>query len=279
MLDTDQLETPLGGVEIRLEAADGTTQTTFTAADGSYRFEGLAPGDYTITEDPDGKLQQVFADGAESAGSQGGNADSSADQISITELAADTSGVDNQHTEGSLQLGFVSRRDFLASTLPTHANAVVEPGAERALAYTLGSGWEDVESALIRLTEDRTEIELQITDTSGTEVATLDAEDPAQVRFRGQTSGIYLVGIIGSREDYAFAPVTAAATAGSGLAGAADSALQQLATEDPLPDGASSESAGGELGGLSAGAGEADAEAVDTVFGEPVLDGGTESTL
>ena len=70
--------------------------------------------------------------------------------------------------------------------------------------------------------------------------------------------------------------MTAAATAGSGLAGAADIALQQLATEDPLPDGASSESTGEDLGGLSAGGG---GEAVDTVFGDPVLGGGLELTL
>jgi large repetitive protein len=61
-------DTPLAGVTVTLGGA--ATATTTTDASGSYRFEGLAAGTYTVTE-----TQPVnYAEGGQQAGSAGGNA-------------------------------------------------------------------------------------------------------------------------------------------------------------------------------------------------------------
>lgn len=39
----------LAGVQVSLAADDGSTQSTSTAGDGSYAFEGVAPGDYEVS--------------------------------------------------------------------------------------------------------------------------------------------------------------------------------------------------------------------------------------
>ncbi|MEX0820444.1 MAG: Ig-like domain-containing protein, partial [Pirellulaceae bacterium] len=73
-------------------------QTT-TASDGAYTFDGLAPGDYTITQtQPTGERNGVpIVDGKDTIGSQGGTV-SANDQFSIT-LAEGTEGGDNNFGE------------------------------------------------------------------------------------------------------------------------------------------------------------------------------------
>ncbi|WP_164101248.1 SdrD B-like domain-containing protein [Candidatus Laterigemmans baculatus] len=62
-------ERPLAGVTIRLHDADGTViATTTTAADGSYKFANLRPGEYRVSEvQPEGLFQ-----GGQKVGSGGG---------------------------------------------------------------------------------------------------------------------------------------------------------------------------------------------------------------
>lgn len=75
----DSGEAPIAGVTMRLLAADGTPTgvTTVTAADGTYSFEGLAPGTYGVAEDqPSG-----YFDGIDAAGSEGGLASNPGDSI------------------------------------------------------------------------------------------------------------------------------------------------------------------------------------------------------
>ena len=215
-LDTLLGEVPVGGVEILLTSSTGVSQTTYTTADGRYRFEDLVEGDYTITQDPNRVLQEVFTDGADSVGTQGGTVDDSNDQISIDNLAPGINGEDNLHAEGNLQLGFFSRRDLLSRTPQTKFVAIVQPGASRAVAYTLDTGWEGIDAAEVTLSEDRTELDVRITEGGVTEAVVLDATDPDQVWFRGQRNDTYLLGIVGSRSDWAFAPVSASA-ASSGV--------------------------------------------------------------
>ncbi len=45
-------DTPLQNIRVNLSMPDGTTRTTTTANDGTYRFLSLAPGSYTVTIDP-----------------------------------------------------------------------------------------------------------------------------------------------------------------------------------------------------------------------------------
>ena len=253
-LDSGVGEVAVGGVEILLTGPAGTAQTTYTAADGSYLFENLVEGDYTITEDPSGILRQVFADGADSVGSQGGTVDDANDQIVISDLAPESSGQNNLHAEGNLQTGFISRRDFLSRTPQTEFVAIVQPGAARAIAYTLQSGWEGIDSAEVQLSEDRTELEVRITENAVTEAVVLDATDPAQVWFRGRRDDTYMLGIVGSRSDWAFAPVAGGSSSGTSEDGAlgTSSLFGDDAIDSLLPEGD----------------GESETETVDALFGE-----------
>ncbi|MCA9228216.1 MAG: carboxypeptidase regulatory-like domain-containing protein, partial [Planctomycetales bacterium] len=80
----DAGETPLQGVKVELlDSAGKVIATTTTDTTGYYKFEGLAPGSYTVREtQPDG-----YFHGGQVAGSKGGD-DSQADRISSIVIGA-----------------------------------------------------------------------------------------------------------------------------------------------------------------------------------------------
>jgi len=101
----DPGELGIGGVSLTLKVWNGaayvdlpTVTTTFTAADGSYKFEGLAPGKYRVVEtQPSG----YFSVGAK-AGNIGGVTDgvvTSVDIISDVVLEPDQNSVHNDFAE------------------------------------------------------------------------------------------------------------------------------------------------------------------------------------
>ncbi|HRW82399.1 MAG TPA: SdrD B-like domain-containing protein [Methanothrix sp.] len=90
----DADEPGLAGWTINLVAPDGTETSTTTAEDGSYMFEGLAAGSYTISEEsqsgwtpiaPDTGSQSVNLSDADAADVSFGNAISEAPPENITE--------------------------------------------------------------------------------------------------------------------------------------------------------------------------------------------------
>ncbi|MFT4873119.1 MAG: putative repeat protein (TIGR01451 family) [Congregibacter sp.] len=87
----DAGEPSIGGVEIRLTGP--VTVTTTTAADGSWSFSGLPPGDYTVTEVQPGG----WADGQDTRGTVGGlpeGDDALSDVISLITLGPGDAGVE-----------------------------------------------------------------------------------------------------------------------------------------------------------------------------------------
>lgn len=93
----DPGEAPISGVTIGLSGLDDTGAevdlTATTAADGSYHFGNLRPGDYTLKEtQPAGYL-----DGQDSIGSQGGSVGD--DQFSDVTLDPGTNGTNNNFGE------------------------------------------------------------------------------------------------------------------------------------------------------------------------------------
>jgi hypothetical protein len=94
----DTGEQGISGVNVTLSGTNDLGQTISlsqtTAADGSYQFQGLRPGNYTLKERlPDGQ----FLEGTDSVGSQGGSV--SEDQISSIVPTPGTVGTDNDFAE------------------------------------------------------------------------------------------------------------------------------------------------------------------------------------
>ncbi|MDA7980313.1 MAG: LEPR-XLL domain-containing protein [Pirellulales bacterium] len=87
LIDSGEMLLPGVTVEL-LDSRGAVIGTTTTAADGSYVFEGLMPGMYSVREiQPSG-----FFDGLDTAGDAGGAADNPGDQISGAQLAANQQG-------------------------------------------------------------------------------------------------------------------------------------------------------------------------------------------
>jgi hypothetical protein len=130
----DAAESGVSGVTITLTGTDSsgkavnTSQTT--ASDGSYKFAGLNAGSYTITETQPTTLTY----GSEQIGSQGG--DASVPNTFTIQLAADTTGANNNFAELGEKAIYISLRDFLnvvASTSSDVATASDSPFSVRAL--------------------------------------------------------------------------------------------------------------------------------------------------
>jgi hypothetical protein len=89
---------PLSGVTVNLtgvnDLGNQVSQTTTTAADGSYSFSQLRPGVYTLTK---ATTPAGYLDGKDTAGSQGGVAGT--DQISQINLDSNVNGVNNDFAE------------------------------------------------------------------------------------------------------------------------------------------------------------------------------------
>ena len=108
-------------------------QTTLTQADGSYQFDSLPAGNYTIVET---QPQQYLSGGKDTAGNLGGQA-STNDVISQIVLAAGQKGTEYNFGEYLLAPGYLSKRLALAST-PTTASAVAARRVQAAGGFDGG---------------------------------------------------------------------------------------------------------------------------------------------
>jgi hypothetical protein len=201
----DEGELAIGGVALNLNGADDFDQTVETASDGSYQFEDLEAGDFTITEDPEKELQLFLQNGTATVGSQGGTADSEADQIDIPNLAADAQGTGNNFSELVRKPEFWSKRDFLASTPSENILAAVDADTNETEWFAVSDAWQQFTSVDLSLSTDLEQVTLTVTDSEDeTQSTTLDATDPQQVRFLGNVGNTFLIGIVGEPEDFVF---------------------------------------------------------------------------
>ena len=62
--DNDDVgDTPIEGVEVTLTAVDsGETFTTTTDENGNYSFDGLEPGEYTVTFQDESEIDEDYVD-------------------------------------------------------------------------------------------------------------------------------------------------------------------------------------------------------------------------
>jgi uncharacterized repeat protein (TIGR01451 family) len=126
-------EEGIPGVVITLTGPNGLTKTTTTAADGSWFFDELPPGEYTLTEThPSG-----WEDGQDTAGSKGGNATD--DVISNVTLVAGDNAVNYNFGEKLPQSLALTATAMCVNNLP-YVNYVVssaEPFDSSAPLFTL----------------------------------------------------------------------------------------------------------------------------------------------
>jgi hypothetical protein len=99
----------LGGVGITLKDAGGNTvATTTTAADGSYRFAGLAAGTYSVSEAATPGYAEASNNVGTVNGSSSGTAPAGKDELDSVQLTAGSAGINYDFGEAGASLsGFV----------------------------------------------------------------------------------------------------------------------------------------------------------------------------
>ncbi|MFV1965370.1 MAG: Ig-like domain-containing protein [Pirellulaceae bacterium] len=195
----DAGERPIGHVTLSLSGSDlrgeSVQRVTRTAADGSYRFEGLAPGNYEIAE-----TQPVhLIDGRDAAGSQGGSAEVN-DRISIV-LGEGIDGTGNNFGERGFVTEMINISFFFASTPQTVAYAAATP--DGCYWFMATEDWEGVNSANFELPPDGETVALTLTDAQQRELQTqFDTTSSRQARVVGQRHGAALVQVAGQPADF-----------------------------------------------------------------------------
>ena len=121
----DAGEAAMSGVTITLTGTDANSapvnRTLKTAADGSYKFDLLLPGNYTVSQ-----TQPAFViDGKETAGSTGGTTTQN-DKIAFTSLAQNSNVTGNNFGERGRKAEHISLRDFFASSSRNYVAAVLD---------------------------------------------------------------------------------------------------------------------------------------------------------
>jgi VCBS repeat-containing protein len=180
-------ELPIVGITITLTgtATAGTNtavnQTFKTLEDGSYKFENLAPGTYQIKE----TQPQFLIDGKGTAGSQGGTV--TANQIAITNMAQNTTGINNNFGELGRQLTTVSIRDFFSSTSRNYARAAFDSTGNELWHTVSGSDWTGTTNAFT-LQSSQSQIKLDSTNSQSQTTSTMVATN-LPVYLSGTASG------------------------------------------------------------------------------------------
>ena len=206
----DVAERTLGGVTVTLDGVDQSSEavnlTTTTAADGSYEFLDLVPGDYTIRQ----VQPQFLRDGGDTIGNQGGD-DSVDDQFTI-ELDQDVVGTGNNFGELGRKAQYVSIVDFLASTSHEAIMAATDTAAG-PLWVSLGDGWDGFDSAEVVLSNDLATVQLTLVDdTDGVFTTTVPAAGNPQVHILGNEGDAYLLRIVGDSSQFDLQPTTTTAS-------------------------------------------------------------------
>jgi protocatechuate 3,4-dioxygenase beta subunit len=136
-------EAGIAGVSIRLTGTNDLSQsidtTVQTGANGTYSFPGLRPGTYKLAEMPPAGYQ----DGKDTAGTSGGDAVTTNDQISNIALQSGATATGYLFAEHSIA-------DIAISQSPT--SKTVAPGGKVTITYTItnkGIGTASAVSALV----------------------------------------------------------------------------------------------------------------------------------
>ncbi len=202
----DSAELPLAGVTITLTGTTVSNQTVNlsveTLDDGSYKFENLAPGNYTLVQ-----TQPAFTiDGKDTAGSQGGTVTNN--QIAITNMAQGTMGINNNFGERGRDVSTFSIADLFSSNSRNYAIAAFD-GAGNELWHSMsGPGWQTFNNASFSLPTSG-QLHVQAINNASQTVATTVNTTSHKLDLLGEASGMKLYRLKGGPSNFTFAPVTA----------------------------------------------------------------------
>lgn len=223
----DTGEQPIAGVAMRLQGTDsfGVTvnRTTSTAADGTYFFRDLAPGNYTVVQTQPAFLQ----DGVETAGTGGTVAAN--DQIAI-QLAQNVTASANNFAERGRAATFVRIRDLFAST-PVQGMLTAISSSGDQVWTSFGRDWPTPAAADVSLdtTLHNLEVNLQPTSTGSFQMATIPVTSD-KVQFLGYDGSQQLYRVIAPYSALTFQPVTTNnTTTNNGASGEGEANLQNSA--------------------------------------------------
>ncbi len=182
----DAGESPITGVTLTLTGTDvnsaAVNRTVVTGDDGSYKFDNLAPGNYTITETQPG----ILVDGKEQVGSQGGTSTTN-DKIVVT-VASGTNGTGNNFGEQGRPASMITLADFYARNSRDYVLAAINGSGAELWHSTRGDAFDAYTNLKVTLLSGGTQVKIEGTNAQSQPVsATISINDP-RVRILG-TSG------------------------------------------------------------------------------------------
>ena len=198
----------LSGVDVMLTGTDDEGNAVElmvqTAADGSFDFEEVSPGSYTIRQS---KLP-FMVDGTDRIddGSNGTVGDN------MFTVQVDSAGLGDQEF-AFVEQGLDPRYaiwEALASAGRDGVYLAVEPGEHRIWSQTL-AGWDEMTITDIRLSANGNTLTITAEDADGvTMEATVSMSDKTKVRSIDKDGDAHLLRLVGASSDFNFTPVTAA---------------------------------------------------------------------
>ena len=200
----DADENSLVGVKVSLLGTDDFgnryDRTVQTSLDGSYQFDELPPGSYTISQ-----LQPVFnLDGGVSIDG-GTSASSISDNAFTVDLTADgTSQTSFNFAEQGLEPQF-SIWEALASTSSSGMYSAVTAEGEHHWTQ-VDSGWEKTEIVNVQMSSNKKFVTITIRENDNLLKTTVPTSGTSRVQMIGQDDGANLMRIRGTRSDFDFRP-------------------------------------------------------------------------
>ena len=192
-----------GGVKIRLRGEDLlgnlTTLVTHTEADGSYRFDNLMAGTYTVTEFQPMQL----LDGKDTVDGQL----SLRNDRFVIDLPGGVTAGDYNFGERGLAPTFIRDTMFFASREQFGFLTMMNLEGETDW-YAVGAGWSGLEEVDATLDQNKTAVNVSIEDRSGgtdSERVALDVDRDARLLHGPEGSGM-LVKLVGNAASFGLVP-------------------------------------------------------------------------
>ncbi len=214
----------LGGLRVDLigtaESGAAVTLNTNAAADGSFSFDGLAPGEYSVYALQSGAPTFLI---------------DASDPLTIESGADDSSSTGNTLNVPGRKAKFLTIADLLV-TAPRQSSrspansllSAVEPGKTQDW-YSIEAGWAGYKSLTVGLSADKNQLTLTATDSQSQQwTGTLNANDTKRVKWLGSEGTAYLLRIDAGPTEFNLQPKTTSNT--SSTAGGEGEAAVAAAT-------------------------------------------------